>query len=114
MAAGASPLVYVPAHATQGQSFCNRETLVLSPKLFSYQVDDLGTANLEEREESKDYSFGIPCRKSAAPGPPWGTTAMAAGPISASYPGLWLCVHKPLIQQLSSWVSVENNSGSIR
>lgn len=34
----------------------------LSPKLFTYQVDDLGPTNLEEREEPEGISSGIYCR----------------------------------------------------
>lgn len=91
---------------------CNKETLVLRPKLFSYQVGDLGTANLEDKV-SKESSSGIPYKKGAVP---WrlledSSHGQAVPPQPGTTAHGFAC-HKPLMQQVSSWVSVENNNGS--
>lgn len=100
---------------TNTKSTGNQESLLLSPKLFSYQVDHLGTANLEEREESKESSSGIPCKRGATA---WSCLedSSQGWPVPSQQGTLayGFACHKPVTQQLSSWVSVETNSGRNR
>lgn len=65
MAAGAPPASGELSCScnTNTKNICKQETLVLRYKLFSYQVDDWETENLEEREESKECSSGKSLQK---------------------------------------------------